>query len=51
MNISISELLLMRLISIYSAAKWHNMNNRGCKPTVIHKLNVTALKGLNIRLI
>ena len=33
------------------AAKWHNMNNRGCKPTVNYKLNVTALKGLNIRLV
>jgi hypothetical protein len=32
----------------YSAAKWHNMNNRGCKPTDNYKLNVTALKGLNI---
>jgi hypothetical protein len=41
----------MRLISIYRATKWHNLNNRGCKPTVICKLNVTALKGLNIRLV
>ena len=38
----------MRIILIYRAAKWHNLNNRGCKPTVIYKLNVTALKGLNI---
>jgi hypothetical protein len=43
-------LLLMCLISIYRATKWHNLNNRGCKPTVVNKLNVTALKGLNIRL-
>ena len=42
----------MRLISIYnSAAKWHNLNNRGCKPTDNCKLNVSALKGLNIRLV
>ena len=33
------------------AAKWHNMNNRGCKPTVNYKLIITALKGLNIRLV
>jgi hypothetical protein len=37
--------------NIISAAKWHNLNNRGCKPTVIHKLNVIALKGLNIKLV
>ena len=37
--------------NINSAAKWHNLNNRGCKPTVNNKLNVTALKGLNIRLV
>jgi len=37
--------------SINSPAKWHNLNNRGCKPTVNYNLNVTALKGLNIRLI
>jgi hypothetical protein len=44
-------ILLMRLISIkYSAAKWHNLNNRGCKPTENCKLNISALKGLNIRL-
>jgi len=36
---------------INRAAKWHNMNNRGCKPTVNYKMNVTALKGLNIRLV
>jgi hypothetical protein len=41
----------MRLFSIYRAAKWHNLNNRGCKPTVIYKLNITALKGLTIRLV
>jgi len=41
----------MCLISIYRAAKWRNLNNRGYKPTVIYKLNVTALKGLNIRLV
>jgi hypothetical protein len=41
----------MRLISIkYSAAKWHNLNNRGCKPMENCKLNISALKGLNIRL-
>jgi hypothetical protein len=33
------------------AAKWHNMNNRGCKPTVNYKLNAPALKGLNISLV
>lgn len=33
---------------IYCAAKWHNMNNRGCQSTVIRTQNVTALKGLNI---
>jgi hypothetical protein len=36
---------------INCAAKWHNVNNRGCKPTVNYKLIVTALKGLNIRLV
>jgi hypothetical protein len=41
----------MRLFSKCRATKWHNLNNRGCKPTVISKLNVTALKGLNIRLV
>ena len=45
------KILLMSLISIHCAAKWHNMNNRGCKPTVISNLNVTALKGLNISLV
>jgi len=33
------------------AAKRHNLNNRGCQPTVNNKLNVTALQGLNIRLV
>jgi hypothetical protein len=33
------------------ATKWHNLNNRGCKPTVNNKLNISALKGLNIRLV
>ena len=28
------------------AAKWHNMNNRGWKPTDNDKLNVSALKSL-----
>jgi len=37
--------------SINSAAKWHNLNNHGCKPTANYNLNVTALKGLNIRLV
>jgi hypothetical protein len=37
--------------NINRATKWHNLNNRGCKPTVIYKLDVTALKGLNIRLV
>ena len=41
----------MRFIPKYRAAKWPNLNNRGCKPTVIPKLNVTALKGLNISLV
>jgi hypothetical protein len=38
-------ILLMRFISTYRAAKGHNLNNRGCKPTVRYKLNVSALKG------
>lgn len=36
---------------IICAPKWHNVNNRGCKPTVNYKQIVTALKGLNIRLL
>ncbi len=30
------------------ATQWHDMNNRGWKPTVDYNLNITALKGLNI---
>jgi hypothetical protein len=37
--------------SINSAAKWHNLYNRGFKPMVNYNLNVTAMKRLNIRLL
>jgi hypothetical protein len=50
-EILIITLLMMHLISIYRAAKWHNRNNRWCKPTDIYKLYVTAPKRLNIRLV
>ena len=37
----------MRLVfNMNRAAKWHNLNNRGWKPTDNDKLNVSALKSL-----
>ena len=37
--------------NINRATKWRNLDNRGCKPTVNYKLIITALNGLNIRLV
>jgi len=45
------KVLLMSFNSGFIATKWHNMNNRGCKPTAICNLSFTALKGLNISLV
>ena len=39
------------VLNINLTAKWYNLNNRGCKPTDKDNMNVSALKGLNIRLV
>jgi len=42
---------MRKILNINSTTSWYYLNNRGCKPTDYDKLNVSALKGLNIRLI
>jgi hypothetical protein len=51
MNLKIINTTDVFNLNLNRAAKWHNLNNRGCKPTAIYEMNVTALKGLNIRLV
>jgi len=37
--------------NINRTTKWYNLNNRGCKPTDHGEVVVSALQGLNIRLV